>query len=199
MKLTFKRSLCLLVITVLFLSLIGCASTSTSKPDSAVSGFFDALKKEDVNSAAKFVKTDSKNEISYKNAEEEKIAKAVFSKLDYKIESSVVKGDTATVNAKVTTVDLVKITGNMISDLLPTLMAKALSGEDQNEAETEKLINQYFTNSINDPSASKTTTDVTINLVKSEDKKSWLIDPNDDLLNAMTGNLQNAFKSMNTN
>lgn len=199
MKLTFKRSLCLLVITVLFLSLIGCASTSTSKPDSAVSGFFDALKKEDVNSAAKFVKTDSKNEISYKNAEEEKIAKAVFSKLDYKIESSVVKGDTATVNAKVTTVDLVKITGNMISDLLPTLMAKTLSGEDQNEAETEKLINQYFTNSINDPSASKTTTDVTINLVKSEDKKSWLIDPNDDLLNAMTGNLQNAFKSMNTN
>lgn len=199
MKLTFKRSLCLLVITVLFLSLIGCASTSTSKPDSAVSGFFDALKKEDVNSAAKFVKTDSKNEISYKNAEEEKIAKAVFSKLDYKIESSVVKGDTATVNAKVTTVDLVKITGNMISDLLPTLMAKALSGEDQNEAETEKLINQYFTNSINDPSASKTTTDVIINLVKSEDKKSWLIDPNDDLLNAMTGNLQNAFKSMNTN
>ncbi|GLC32444.1 NTF2-like N-terminal transpeptidase domain-containing protein [Clostridium omnivorum] len=199
MKLTFKRSLCLLVITALFLSLIGCASTSTSKPDSAVSGFFDALKKEDVNSAAKFVKTDSKNEISYKNADEEKIAKAVFSKLDYKIESSVVKGDTATVNAKVTTVDLVKITGNMISDLLPTLMAKALSGEDQNEAETEKLINQYFTNSINDPSAMKTTTDVTINLVKSEDKKSWLIDPNDDLLNAMTGNLQNAFKTMNSN
>lgn len=199
MKLSFKRSLCLLIITALFLSLIGCASTSTSKPDSAVSGFFDALKKEDVNSAAKFVKTDSKNEISYKNAEEEKIAKAVFSKLDYKIESSVVKGDTATVNAKVTTVDLVKITGNMISDLLPTLMAKTLSGEDQNEAETEKLINQYFTNSINDPSASKTTTDITINLVKSEDKKSWLIDPNDDLLNAMTGNLQNAFKSMNTN
>lgn len=197
MKFTFTKSLSLLIITILLFSLIGCSNNS--KPDPTVLGFFDALKKGDTASTAKFVKSDSKGMITYKDGEQEKIAKTVFSKLDYKIESSVIKGDTATVKTKVTSVDLVKITASMVTDLLPTLMAKSLSGEENSEAETEKLLEQYYINSINNPNVAKTTTDVTIKLVKSSDKKSWLIDPDDDLLNAITGNLQNAFNSFGTN
>jgi hypothetical protein len=196
MKISFKKVLSVLLLTTLIFSLIGCSKMP--KPDVSVSGFFDALKKQDVTTAAKFIKSDTKSGLNYDNVEQEKVVKEVFSKLDYQIESSDVKGDNATVKAKITSVDLVKITGKMISDLLPTFMAQALSGNQTSDEESQKLVDQYFSNSINDPKAEMTATEITINLVKSDDKKSWIIVPNDDLLNAMTGNLQKAFASLNS-
>gem|GEM_PF-4399680 len=58
----------------------------------------------------------------------------------------------------------------------------------------EATVKNFFAsakNRINDPSAPKTTTDVDIKLIKGD--KGWLIEANDDLQNALTGNMSKAF------
>ncbi|MTK13484.1 MAG: hypothetical protein F8N39_15815 [Clostridiaceae bacterium] len=65
----------------------------------------------------------------------------------------------------------------------------------KNKAAVDNQIMQAFLNAMNDPNAAKTTTEVDIKLVKGD--KGWLIEANDDLLNALTGNLNKAFKDIN--
>jgi hypothetical protein len=63
-----------------------------------------------------------------------------------------------------------------------------MSGQ-ENEVEAQMIT--ALGNSINDPNAPKTTTEVDIKLIKGD--KGWLIEANDELQNALTGNLSEAF------
>lgn len=103
-------------------------------------------------------------------------------------------GNNATVKAKVTSLDLPRIYAKTVGDLMPSLLASAISNK-KDDAAIENQIMQSFLNAMNDPNAPKTTTDVDIKLVKGD--KGWLIEPTDDLLNALTGNLNKAFKDTN--
>lgn len=188
MKNYFKKLTFLIAGLMLTISLTGCGA----KPETTVQGFLDAVKQQDIQKASSFIKKDSSNkeEFKYDNAEQEKMIKAVFSKLDYKLDKTTTSGDSATVKAKITSIDLTRVTTKMVSELLPTLMSQALSGEKQDEKKQNDMILQYMINSINDPNAPKTVTDVDIKLAK--DKNGWLIVPNEDLTNAMTGNFAKA-------
>lgn len=172
------------MISVIFTFLF---TACTAKPDVTVKNFLDAVKQQDFNKASTFIKREgTKEEFKYDSPEQEKIIKAVFSKLDYKLDKTTKNGNTATVKAKITSVDLTRVTTKMISELMPTLMAQAFSEEKPDEAKQNEMMLQYMLNSINDPNAPKTETDVDIKLTKG--KNGWLIEPTDDLINAMTGN-----------
>lgn len=54
---------------------------------------------------------------------------------------------------------------------------------------------QYMLNLINDPKAPKTKTNITMQLVKGD--KGWLIDANEELANALTGNFYEVSKQLN--
>ncbi|QAA30542.1 DUF4878 domain-containing protein [Clostridium manihotivorum] len=179
-----KTTYILLSLTLIFtLILSGCGV----KPDVNAKAFLDALKAQDMSKASSFMKKDgSKGEFKYDSPEQEKMIKAVFSKIDYKLDESTVKGDNATIKAKITSIDLMRVSNKMISELMPTLMAQALSGDKPDEKKQNEMMLQYMVNSINDPNAPKTQTDVTLELVK--DGNQWLVKPTDDLLNALTGN-----------
>lgn len=180
-----------IMLTLVFsmLTLVACGP----KPDETVKGFFDAAKKTDFNTMSNYIKKESgKDTFKYDDKDQEKVVKAVFSKVSYEIISSTVDGKNATVKAKVTSLDLPKIYAKTVSDLMPTLFASALANKND---EAKDQLMQTFINSINDPNATKTTTEVDIKLVKGD--KGWLIEPNDDLMNAMTGNLGKAFGNTN--
>ncbi len=58
----------------------------------------------------------------------------------------------------------------------------------------QAIVFQHMLNSINDPNAPKTKTDVTIKLVKGDN--GWLIEPDEQLANALTGNFYSATKKV---
>lgn len=187
----FKLVSLLVIFFILSLSLVGCAP----KPDVTVKSFFDALQKQDLVTAKTYV-NEADDKFKFDDAEQEKIVKSIFSKLKYEIISSSVEKDTATVKTKVIAPDLVKITTKAMSDILPILFAQALSGNTDSKA-SEKMFEQYFANSLADPNVAMTTAEVDIKLIKSKDKKSWVIQADDNLLNGITGNLIRAFEDLN--
>ncbi|RCX13505.1 uncharacterized protein DUF4878 [Anaerobacterium chartisolvens] len=190
----FVKAIILCLLFTLTASLASCTSASGS-PDKAVSSFFEAIKEADVNTASKYLSSAS-DDLTYDDEEQEKIMKKIFNNLDYKIISTEKDGDTATVNVKITSPDLVKIVSEMISELMPKLFEMALSGDENADQNSEELIKQYFDNSLSSPDMPLISSDVEIKLSYSKDKKSWLIVPDDSLINAMTGNAAKAFAEM---
>lgn len=184
MKSIFKKLISVVLMTVLAVSLVGCGA----KPEQTAKDFLDSIKQQDINKAASFVKgNDSKEKFKYESEEQEKLVKAVFSKLEYTLGNTDSKDDTATVKASITSVDLPKITTKVMTDVLPTMMAQALSEENVDKKKQETMVFDQLLKSINDSNAPKTKKDIDIKLVKGD--KGWLIDGDEQLLNAITGDI----------
>ena len=182
-----NKILKIMSIILISLSLTACGVN----PDSTVKNFFISAQKSDITSMATYISKDTtKNSFKYTDTDQEKIAKSVLSKVSYVIVSSSVTGKNAVVKTKVTSLDLPKIYGKLVTDMLPALFTQALSGNTQ---DTQAQIMTSFSNSINDPIAPKTTIDIDIKLTNVDNK--WLIVANDDFQNALTGNMSKAFAS----
>lgn len=180
-----KRKLKIMAVILLTLSLVGCGA----KPDATVKNFFASAQKSDIAAMTTYISKDTTTDsFKYTDADQEKIVKSIFSKVSYEIVSSSVSGKNAVVKTKVTSLDLPKIYSKLVADMLPTLFAQAMAG---NKDDTQAQLMTALTNSINDPNAPKTTTEVDIKLAKGD--KGWLIVANDDLINALTGNMKKAF------
>ncbi|WP_027625060.1 DUF4878 domain-containing protein [Clostridium lundense] len=184
MKSILKRLISVVLMTILAVSLVGCGA----KPEQTAKDFLDAIKQQDINKAASLVKdNNSKEGLKYDNKEQEKMAKAIFSKLEYTLGKIDNKGDTATVKASITSLDLPKITTKLMADLLPTMMSQALSEEKVDEKKQEAMVLEQLLKSVNDPNAPKIKKDVDIKLVKVD--KEWRVDADEQLLNAITGDI----------
>lgn len=194
--LRFKIVVFLFLTSTLMIFLPGCSDTTN--PKKAVSAFFDSCKNKDLNTAMEFIKpSESKRTgLEFTDKGTEQIFTLEFSKLTYEIESCKAKGNSATVKVKVVSIDLLAITDKLNGELLPALKSAQAGGLQLDEAELKKVVEQYYIENINSPFAPKLTTEVTIALVKSEDKKAWLISPNDNLINAMSGNFLNKPSTM---
>lgn len=156
----------LVSILALALSLTLTACSSTPSPKAVVSGFLDALKAGDFEKAALFVAPEKELMEDLVSDEEnhEEIVKVIFSRVSYDIKSEMVSGNQATVEAAITSLDLVRIVMQTMSELMP--MAFALAFSDAGEDEMDTMFEQYLMNSISDPNAPTTTTNVTITLEK---------------------------------
>jgi len=78
--------------------------------------------------------------------------------------------------------------------MMPLAFASAFSEDPASQEEMDRMLLQHFINSLNDPNAPSVVTETTISLTKTENK--WLIEPSEDFLNALTGNIQKAFGVM---
>lgn len=113
-----KKLLALSLLSMVILSFTGCGA----KPDATVKAFLDTIKKQDFSAVAKYMSNkNDKSEFKYDGKEQEQMIKAVFTKLDYEIISTIKNGNTATVKTKITSCDLPKISAKTIADLLPTM------------------------------------------------------------------------------
>jgi len=175
----------LLILTTIVLT--GCFGPS---PDRVVTDFFSAIKEGNFDTAANYIKSSNSNEEFREKLEkaqdidDQKLAELLFSKLSWEIISTSKDQNTAEVKTKVTSIDMVRVFTEVMNQIMPLAFASAF---DENSSEKiEELTDQYFMNAISDPDAPTITSEVTVKLVKEEGK--WLIEPDDDLLNAMTGN-----------
>ncbi|GAA0081615.1 DUF4878 domain-containing protein [Clostridium sporogenes] len=192
MKSIFKKLMPVIFITLLSISLTGCSP----KPDETVKGFFGALKQQDIKKASTFINVNSfYKELKvdeFDSKEQEKIVKAVLSKFDYSLGDVEKNGHTATAKVSVTSIDLGKITTKTIDEILPNLIDEAFSKGKIDEKKQQAVIIQHMLNSINDPNAPKIKTNITVKLVKGDN--GWLIEPDEELANALSGNLYSVGK-----
>ncbi len=91
-----------------------------------------------------------------------------------------------------TSIDLGKITTKTIDEILPNLIDEAFSQGKIDEKKQQAVIIQHMLNSINDPNAPKIKTNITVKLVKGDN--GWIIEPDEELANALSGNLYSVAK-----
>ncbi len=180
-----KKALSIAIIMVVLLFQSGC---SNSTPEAAVKNFFKALKS-NMNHASKYlVDGTSLDNLIEDDGKSLKVLQTTFKKLEYEIISVSKDEEEAIVRVKVTTPDLLKITGKATIELFPKLLSSAL-GDD---TESHKLIETYFTDNLSSPHVPLTTSEIDIKLIK--DKKAWLIESDGRLINAITGNIGVAYQ-----
>ncbi len=182
-----KKNLQVTLIFILAIALTGCLGVS---PDSVTIDFLTAVKDGDFDSVSKYIKLDGGDEfrdelVSGQDLDDEKRVELIFSKLSWEILSSDSSGDDASVEAKITSIDMVSVVTDVMGKIMPLAFASAFD-EDADDSNIEELTEQYFENALSDPDAPTVTSDITIKLVKEDG--DWLIVPDDDLLNALTGN-----------
>ncbi|WMJ80952.1 DUF4878 domain-containing protein [Clostridium sp. MB40-C1] len=174
--------------------------SKSSKPQESVKAYFDCLKKQDTKKAATYIRessdeaksTNEDNKPKFENKYEEKILQEFTSKLKYEILSTKINGNNAKVKVKITAPNLTKITANIITELLPTIFSQAISGKQDNK-KVENMTMERLLNSLKDSEVSMSTSEIDIELLKDKEKKMWLIVGNDELFNALTGDLGKVF------
>lgn len=193
------------VAATLVLLVLGCGGPS---PEAVTRSFLEASKNGQWVEASRYVESSSMpasmrtlqnqaTSTAEKDKDYERLAKLLFSKVSYTMGSTKVEGDSATVRAHIKAIDQRKIFAKYISDMLPLAFASAFTGSKAEDLAPQA--NKYFEDAIIDPQAPMTTTDIDVKLVRSQGQ--WRISANDDLLNAMTGNLgeiAKAFQSLPT-
>lgn len=184
-----KRITTLLTMGLLII-LFATACSSAPSPQDTVQKFFNALQQKNFEEAQSYINGE-KSPITYDSEEQKEIIENFLDKINCEILSSEIKGDNATVKVKITAPDLLRIATKAISEMLPLAFATAFSDDPSSQEEMNKMLLQYFVNSLNDPNVPSVVTETTISLTKTENK--WLIEPSADFLNALTGNMQEAF------
>ncbi len=168
----------------------GCSSGPS--PKQITQQFLAALQNVDYETAQSL----SKYKIDYQNTDEEdkEMAQQILSKVSFELSEAVIDEDKATVKANVTSLDLVTIVGQSMSEMISMAFAAAFS-DDGSQKDMDSFFEQYLNNKISDPKAPMTTTEVDIKLVQTEN--GWKIaENNEDLFNAVTGNLAKAFSQL---
>ena len=175
-----------LIISLVIMVLAGCGGAGP-KPTGTVEGFYAALRDGELTEAATYLEEGASLEaFEFDDPTEEGIIKALFAELTFEPDDKVsVEGDEATVTGKVTSVDLVAVVMQTMTEMLPTLFALAFS--DEEEVDTDALVEKAFLDAIADPDAPKSTTEMSIKLRRVEGK--WLIATGENPLSFLTDGL----------
>jgi hypothetical protein len=110
----------LLLALLLTVGCVGCSSGPP--PDRVVKDFFGAMIKGDFEIAAKLAGGSDIEKDVLKTTEDEQgehLAKSILARITYEIGDKKVEGDKAEVSVKVTAPDILRITSNTISEVLP--------------------------------------------------------------------------------
>lgn len=190
----------IVILSIFMLFLTGCSTAES--PDKVLSKYLESMKKTDYTTAVTYLSKNndqSDSLITGKGDESgEAIMKSLMSKITY--ETPVLgkkEKEAATVKVKITSPDMTRITGSVMSQAIGVAFASAFS-QNANKTDTNTYMNQLFINSINDPNCPMTTTDATINFIKEDNQ--WKIQNNKEnstaLVNALTGNMETAFSGI---
>ncbi len=175
-----KKVLAIMMISIFLL--VGCGG---EKPTAAVSNYLDSLKGLDFEKAGAYIQGEEK--VIEVKPEEEVYLEPMMQKLSYKeVKEVSQEEDKAVVSVKITSLNMSSIITKTFSELIPLAFASAFS-EDQSEEDMDKLAEQYLMDAISDENAPTVTTEVNINLQKQDG--TWKIVPDDNFINALTGNL----------
>lgn len=185
----FKKIIILffLVIFSLFLS---CSSIG---PDETAGRFLNYIKAFDIDSAKTLLNKDSNSYdfinsvFTFDNSYQQGIAYKTFTKMEYKIISSDnVEKNYKLIKVKVKHVDFMMMTEEIIPKLLEDDMQYI------SEEAMEKIVMEHFTERLSSSTTPLVETEINIQLYKNDGK--WYIIPDEELLNAISGNLVMAYQ-----
>lgn len=186
-----KKIICFLLILMLTFSVVGCSSEN---PEKTVSSFLDSffygdfeeangyvLDAEDISYESAFAETTMESD-----AELDEALQTAYEKSTYEILSSTIDGDTAEVETKITVPNLGSIFSEIIQEALPLAFVSAFT-EDASDEEMDEFMSNMLIDKLNSDDIPMVTKTVNINLVKEDG--TWLIEMDDILLDALSGNM----------
>jgi len=184
-----RRLISSILMVFILLTVVGCSS---SQPDEIVNTFLKAAVKADYLTMAKLVRGADAN-IFYTPEDEgaQEVIEAILGRVTYQVGEKQISGNTATVKAKIVAPDLLRITALALPELMSMAFAMFFSQEVASQDEIDALFMQYFENAIKDPEAPMVESNISIKLEKKG--AGWVIVPDDELANALTGNMTKAF------
>ena len=197
----YKHILLIFVALLTFIILFaGCTNTPSDSsittgtltynklsPEDTVKGFIESIKTSDFEKTSSYT-NDKDSRFEYGTEEEERVFKPIFSKIEYEIVSSSIGNDSAVVKTEITAPDLDKIADQAVDDALNEAEESALEGN-TDDIKFSKMLIESFISQLAVPNLPLKTTKVNINLIKDEDTGKWVIELDEDLLNAITGDL----------
>jgi putative cell wall-binding protein len=172
-------------------------------PEEAVSNAFDALKALDEAtvdryfSYEEFMDYDDENNTTPQQEElAQELAQLFLEKLHYKIVSSSINGDTATVKAEITNTDMGLIFEEYMDEVIQLAIENALLPEDQQltDEEIEMQVAQILLDLMEREDNQTVTTTVDINLTRNN--ASWKITMDEKLQDAILGGFLSALQDM---
>lgn len=171
-------------------TIILLASCGTATPEATVDSYMKACISLDAEKMNEFLPTGNTSEIP----KDDDTYTNLFKRLKYKIGSSTIDGDTATVQITITALDMKTIMGEMIADLFGQAMSHIGDDSFDSDAYSKNLLSEKM--SAED--APTVTNDAVVNLEKNADGK-WVIsseEKNSEFINALTGDLMSIADSL---
>jgi putative cell wall-binding protein len=169
------------------------------QPEEAFASAMNALKALDENTADRYFNYEDLtiDQPSTSATFTEEDVAALLAKLDYKIVSSKINGDTATVTAEITNTDAAAVMESYVEAVVQLAMQQAaLPKESQmSEEELEQQLAQIFIGLIKDEQQTTTTT-VEVNLVKNHN--SWTITMDEPFQDALLGGMISSIKDLSS-
>lgn len=186
-----KKTFGFLTTLVLLFAFVGCSGGES--PETAVSNYLTAFQTLDLETIAKYTSdstgtTDTADD-AISDLENDETGMAFVENMTFEVLSSTQEDDTATVKVSITNVDMANAMGKAITEIF-SLAFSGLSEEEMEQRSTEIL-----RSAITDNKDVTLTKEVDISLVRGEN--NWLIVPNDDLIDAITGGLISYSKNIN--
>jgi len=182
-----------LMIAVTCLCVFSACNLGGETPEQSISKALNAVKILDETGMQNYFTYDELMNFGTSNKDktikDKQNAKLFFSNLDYKIISSSVNGDAATVKTEITNLDMKSIMGEYVSEAMKFVMANAFTTDDKKlkEEEVDKKVEQMLTDFISRKDNKKVTSTVDIKLTKKD--KNWKIQMEKGLQDAITGGL----------
>lgn len=186
-----KKIIILFMSTLLVFALAACSSTVTAKE--VVEKGITSIKNLDIVQIQKYFDTDDisdENDLLGDDFEVEnmEVFALMTKNLSYEIIDEKIDGDTATVKAKITNINMTIIMGKYITEAL-ALAFSQIGETDVDEAELEKQMEDLLVDLLSQEEIEMITTEVGIKLNKVDE--DWKIDLNDELINALFGGIMN--------
>lgn len=191
------------MIGIICVGVFSACSLGGEKPEQAVSKALNAVKILDEAGMQSYFTYDELMNFGTSNKDktikDKQNTKLYFSNLDYKIKSSSVNGDAATVKTEITNLDMKSIMGEYVAEAMKLAMANAFTTDDKKlkEEEMNKKSEQMLVDFISRKDNKKVTLTVDIKLIKKD--KNWKVQMEKGLQDAITGGLASFSEEMNKN
>lgn len=174
--------------------LAGCALFGPS-PKEVAGNFLAAVQKVDPTEAQRWSESKDTTPSTLFNQTDpasEEMARAILSKVSFELGQEMINNDQATVDAKITSLDMGRIMAGAMKDMIGMAFAQAFSNDPNAEQQAKTMGQRILLNAINDPNAPKTSSNVKIHLVKTAE--GWKVSKdNPELLSALTGHADQLF------
>lgn len=182
----FKKVFSLIMVTLLVFALAGCGTKET--PEQAITNALNALKVLDKATVSKYMDYDSMVLTEGESNEIDKNNQLFLENLTFNLKEANISGDTATVEAEVTNINMPFIFNEYISRYISSSLSISVpaEGEEVTTEDPQEVSDRILKEVIEEKKTETVTNNITINLYK--EGGNWKIEVDEDLQNAVFGN-----------